>query len=191
MENFLSNFANTNATTNSTNGDIKVSPEFFGEFVISKGLLSMTINFYARVYKSIYENFISLDDWEINEKKNATFNGLPIDDIKKLINTMKDSGLSTIAEGLHIYDKEIEREIAIQIEQSKLFKSIFGNKARMLNALTDKEIEIVKVAHIIENYNNIALTDFVLKNYVYHDEDGNLTKPSLDKMQELYNELKN
>lgn len=190
MENFLTNFANTNTTTNSTKGDIKVSPEFFGEFVISKGLLSMTINFYARTYKSIYENFVSLDDWDVNEKKSVTFNGLPIDDIKKLINTMKDSGLSTIAEGLHIYDKEIEREIAIQIEQSKLFKSIFGKKARMLNALTDKEIEIVKLEYIIEKYHNIALTDYVLKNYLGYDEDNNVVKPTIEKLQEYINELK-
>lgn len=191
MENFLSNFANTNTTTNSTNGDIKVSPEFYGDFTINKGALSMTINFYARVYKSIYENFISFDDWDVNEKKNVTFNGLPIDDLSKLITTMKDSGLSTIAEGLHISDKELGIEIAIQIEQLKIFKSIFGKKARMLETLTDKEIEIVKIAYIIENYNNIALTDFVLKNYIHYNEEGVATKPSLEKLQELYNELKN
>ena len=62
MENFLSAFSNANTTISSSNVDIKVSPEFHGYFEIKKGLLSMQINFYARVYESKYENIISLDD---------------------------------------------------------------------------------------------------------------------------------
>ena len=73
MENFLSNFANTNTEVTSSNANISVSPEFFGTIDINKCGLKMKIHFYARVYKTKYENCISLDDWDINETSDISF----------------------------------------------------------------------------------------------------------------------
>lgn len=63
MENFLSNFANTNTEVTSNNANLSVSPEFYGTIDICKGSLTMKIHFYARVYEMQYENCISLNDW--------------------------------------------------------------------------------------------------------------------------------
>ena len=190
MENFLSNFANANTEVKSSNANLSVSTEFWGSIELNKGSLSMSIDFYSRLYKTRYENCISLDDWGVNEVSNINFNGIVIDDIVKLKDTMRNSGLSTMAYGLNIDDKDIKVQIAYQIQSSKLFKAIYGKSAIMLECLTDEEQKIKKLEYVIKNYDNKIIINQDMSLFLIEDEEGGKVDPSYDELIKMYNELK-
>ena len=189
MENFLSNFANTNTDVQSSNAKLNVSAEFYGTIDLYKGALSMTINFYARLYKSRYENYVSLDDWDINETNNIKFNGAPIDNIDMLKNSLINSGLSTLASGLDIDNDAIKIQIANQIEQSSLFKALYGKKALMLDRLSEEEIKVIRLEFAIKNYDNKSLANYELGMFSVIKEDGERVPASYGELVEMYNRL--
>lgn len=191
MENFLSNFANANTEVKSSNAKLSVSTEFWGSIELNKGLLSMSIDFYSRLYKTRYENCISLDDWGVNEINKINFNGIVIDDIEKLKDTMRNSGLSTMAYGLNIDDKDIKLQIAYQIQSSKLFKAIYGKSAIMLDCLTEEEQKIKKLEYVIKNYDNKALVKHDMSLFLIEDEEVGKVEPSYGKLMDMYKELTN
>lgn len=189
MEKFLSNFANANTEVQSSNAKLNVSAEFYGTIDLTKGALSMTINFYAKLYKSRYENYISLDDWDINETNNITFNGAPIDNIDMLKTSLINSGLSTLAHGLDIDNDIIKRQISQQIEQSGPFKALYGKKALMLDRLSDKELKLVRLYYAIQNYDEKKLASYEISMFLVYDEEGGKREPSYGELVEMYNQL--
>lgn len=192
MENFLSNFKNTNTEVTSNNANISISPEFWGTIDVIKGSLSVKLSFFARMYKTRYgSNLISLDDWDINEISDVSFGGMPIDCLDTLKTTMVNSGLKTVASSLEIDNKDYEKEICVQISKQKIFNSIFGKDAIMYNILSDKEKTNIKLTYLINNLNNIRINDHDLKDYLVKDEDGNNVKPTLEQLTEVYNKLNN
>lgn len=190
MENFLSNFANTNTEVKSNNANISISPEFHGSIDVSKGALTMKIHFYARVYKTHYENCISLDDWDINDKSDISFGGMPIDNLDALKATMISSGLTTAANGLNINDDDYKKEICLQLEKNNMFKDIFGKKARMFHSLSDEEKNKVKLKYVIDNYEQMSIGHFDVRDFLITDDEGNKIIPTINQLTELYNNLK-
>ena len=188
MENFLSNFANTNTEVTSSNAKLSATPEFYGTIDICKGALKMTITFYARVYRTRFENYISLDDWDINETSHISLGGMPINNLNLLITTMVNSGLTTAAKGLDISNEDNKREICIQLEQFKMFKDVFGKKARMLDILSDEEKKKVMLKFAIDNYDKMTLASEEVKNYITTDDEGNKVMPTIEQ---LTNQLNN
>lgn len=162
MENFLTQFTNEMAEIKAINSEIKVSPEFYGSINIEKGLLTMTIRFYARVYE-VYNkdsNMCGIDDWEVNEIKDIKFNGVVIDDLNKLTKSMEDSGLSTLAKNIKVTDDDLVLAIAKSIEDSKLFNAIFKG-GKLINTFPLKEQKRLKLEWLIANYSeNIYMNEF-------------------------------
>jgi hypothetical protein len=185
MENFLSNFENKNTEVKSTNANLSVSPEFYGEIEILKGSLKMKIAFFARVYKSKLENCIHIDDWDINEKKDITFGGMPIDNLDKLKETMNNSGLTTMARGLEITDNEFKKEICVQLEQYKAFKEIFGKKARMAELLSNEERRKLHLEYFINNYEEFTISSTYIADFLIIDEDGNKSMPTVEQLKQM------
>ena len=190
MENFLSKFANANTQVESSNANLSVTPEFYGTIDISKGALKMNVQFFSRLYKSRYENFVSIDDWEISATNNIEFDGIPVDDLSALKVSMRNSGLSTLANGLDIEDKQIKKEIATQIGQSKLFKAVYGKTAIMFETLSDDEKKKVYLRFAIDNYNNEAIRiNQELSMFLVDDEQGAKVNPSREQLVEMYKQL--
>lgn len=189
MENFLSQFANTNTEVQSNNAKLNVSAEFYGTIDISKGALNMTISFYARLYKSRYENYVSLDNWDISETNNITFNGAPIDNIDMLKTSLINSGLSTLASGLNIENDIFKVQIANQIEQSSLFKALYGKKALMLDRLSDDELKIIRLKFVIDNYDDKPKVNYELGMFLVENEEGEQVCASYGQLVEMYNQL--
>ena len=190
MENFLSKFANANTQVESSNANLSITPEFYGTIDISKGALKMNVQFFSRLYKSRYENFVSIDDWEISATNNIEFDGIPVDDLSALKVSMRNSGLSTLANGLDIEDKQIKKEIATQIGQSKLFKSIYGKTAIMFETLSEEHKKKVYLRFAIDNYNNEAIRiNQELSMFLVDDEQGTKVNPSREQLVEMYNQL--
>jgi hypothetical protein len=188
MENFLSKFANADTQVQSSNANLSVSAEFHGTIDISKGALKMSINFFARLYKTRYENFVSIDDWDVHETMGIEFDGIPVDDINALRQSMTNSGLSTLSKGLEINDNQIKKEIAIQIGQSKLFKSIYGKTAVMHDTLSDEDKKKVWLKYAIDNYHSNN-AEREINMFLVEDEEANKVAPSYEQLVEMYNQL--
>ena len=190
MENFLSKFANANTQVESSNANLSITPEFYGTIDISKGALKMNVQFFSRLYKSRYENFVSIDDWEISATNNIEFDGIPVDDLSALKVSMRNSGLSTLANGLDIEDKQIKKEIATQIGQSKLFKAVYGKTAMMIDMLSDDEKKKVYLKFAIDNYSKEAIRiNHELSMFSVDYGNGISGAPSYEQLVEMYNQL--
>lgn len=180
MENFLTQFTNEIKEVTQINSEINVSPEFHGHIDIAKGLLTMRIIFYARMYKMYNGNsdIIKLDDWEVNEVSDIKFNGIVVDDLSKLLKSMEDSGLSTLAKDLKVTDDEYKVQIAKAIEGCSLFKTIYSKKAFVIDKLSDSEQKKLRIEWLIKNYHNVAL--YQLSEFLI---DG--VKPTKEQLQKL------
>jgi hypothetical protein len=189
MENFLSQFANTDTKVQSSNAKLNVSPEFYGTIDVSKGSLSMTIHFYARMYKTKYETLVSLDDWDINETTDIKFNGVPIDSLAMLKQSMINSGLSTLASSLNIDNDDIAKQISIQIQGTNEFKTIFGDNAAMSNTLSEEEQNKIKLKFAIDNYDNKPLANYELGLFASTNEEGEKVPATYGELVEMYNNL--
>lgn len=184
MENFLSNFANTNTEVTSSNANLSVYPEFSGTIDITKGALTMKIHFYTRVYKMKYENCIGLDDWDISDTSEISFGGMPIDNISALKTMLTSSGLTTVANGLDISNDDHKKEICIQLEQCKMFKDIFGKKARMFFTLSDEDKKKVMLKFAIDNYDKMVIGSSDIQDFLITDDKGNKVMPTLEQLTE-------
>jgi hypothetical protein len=187
MENFLLNFANTNTEVKSSNANLSVSSEFYGTIDVTKGALTMKINFFARLYKMRYDNCVSLDDWDINDTTDISFGGMPIDNLSVLRTTLTNSGLTTIANGLDISNDEHKREICIQLEQCKTFRDIFGKKARMFNLLSKEEKTNLALKFAIANYDKMTISSSDIHDFLIIDEEGNKVMPTLEQLTNQLN----
>jgi hypothetical protein len=187
MENFLSNFANTNTEVTSNNANLSVSPEFWGAIDITKGSLTMKIHFFARVYKMKYDNCISLDDWDINDTTDISFAGMPIDSLSSLKTMLTNSGLTTVAQGLEITNDDYKREICIQLEQYMMLKDIFGKKARMFPLLSKEEKTNAALKFAIDNYNKMTISTSDIQDFLVKDEEGNKVLPTIEQLTNQLN----
>ena len=154
MENFLTQFTNEMKEVTQINSEISISPEFYGTINIAKGLLTMSVDFYARVYQ-IYNKeskLFKLDDWDAHTIKNIKFNGIVVDDLSKLTKSMEDSGLSTLSNNIKIKDADLKVQIANAIEGCDLFKYIYSDKAIMVDNLSEVEQKKLKIEWAISNY---------------------------------------
>lgn len=191
MENFLSNFANTNTQVQSNNANLSVSPEFHGTIDISKGALTMKIYFYARMYKMKYDNCVSLDDWDINDTSDISFAGMPIDNLSALKTMLTNSGLTTVANELVISNDDYKKEICNQIENNKAFKYLFGKKAIFFSNLTKIERDKIMLRFAIDNYGNDKVNiSSELNSFLVKGENDTKVQPTLEQLEEMYNSLK-
>jgi hypothetical protein len=190
MESILKQFENKNQEIKSSNLKSGFSFSLHGSFDIQKGSLKQTIDFYANLYESRYKGFIVVDDWDINERSNTEFSGIKVDDLDKLIESLKNSGLKSLAEGLRISNDEILVELSKQIECSDIFKRMYGDDFKMLDALSKEDREIVKIQNVIDNYGNHNQYD--IKPYLKKiDGSEDTREPSIQELQEIINQLKN
>lgn len=190
MENFLSNFANTNTEVTSSNAKISINPEFWGAIDITKGALKMNVHFYARTCQMTYENCVSLEDWDVNDRTDISFSGVLIDDLGKLKTTLINSGLTTVANGLNISDDDIKKQICIQISESKNFKDVFGKKAFIFDILSNEEKNKITLKYVIDNFDKMSLNNHHIREFLITHEEGYKVMPTIEQLKEMYNNLK-
>jgi hypothetical protein len=190
MESILKQFENKNQEIKSSNLKSGFSFSLHGSFDIQKGSLKQTIDFYANLYESRYKGFIDVDDWGVNEITNTEFSGIKVDSLSKLIESLKNSGLTSLAEGLDISDDEMLVELSKQIEINDIFKRMYGDDIKLFSTLTKDEKEIIKIQYVIDNYGNHNQYD--IKPYLKKiDGLEDTREPSIQELQEIINQLRN
>ena len=208
MKNLFEQFANGGGevTSNGLSSDFRLN--LSGSTTITKGGLSYTLCFYAYLAEMGIKNAVTIEDFDVNDSYDYTFNGIPIDSMDKLKTTLNNSGLSVVAQSLDVEWKDERKAVAKGVEKEKLFKKIYGKDAFMWEALTEHEQKLLKLQHFIDNYDTIAVGNYLIKDFVTEedkrDEEGMVitqgedkkpikvrVKPSRESLKELYIELNN
>ena len=208
MKNLFEQFANGGGevTSEGLNADFRLN--LAGSTTITKGGLSYTLCFYAYLGNMGIKNAVSIEDFDVSDSYDYSFSGVPVDNMNNLRDTLNSSGLSAIAKSLEVEWIDEKRAVAKEIEKEKLFKKIYGKDAFIWDALTEDEQKLLKLQHFIDNYDTIAVSSWIVRDFVTEedklDEEGRVitqgedkrpikvkVKPTLESLKELYIELNN
>jgi c-di-AMP phosphodiesterase-like protein len=175
-------------------GEIKVtsvketaSVELSGRFIIEKGNFKQEFSYWARTYEQ-FDNFAKIDDYEY-ETQSTMLGDLPIDNLNKLIQSLNDSGLSTLANSLGFSQEEIANAMRIHVQNHKTFKLVYGKKVELWDLLTQEERQAEILVHVINNYDTCG--DWLKKQcgVIIRDEEGNVVAnatPTKEQLQEKF-----
>lgn len=175
-------------------GEIKVtsvketaSVEVSGRFTIERGNFKQEFSYWARTYEK-FGVLAKVDEYEY-ETQSTMLGDLPIDNLGKLIQTLNDSGLSTLAKGLGFSQEDIATAMYTHIQNHKYFKAVYGKKVVLLDLLSAKEQEEETLAHVLNNYDTCE--DWLKRQcgVVGVDEEGNVIPnyiPTKDELQEKF-----
>jgi hypothetical protein len=200
MKNLFEQFANGNAEVTSKDFCINgTSIEFYGNITITKGGLSYNLDYSARLYEmKNLMGYVGVDDWEGHGATNYVFNGIPIDNFIEFRNTLTSSGLATVAKSLEVSYKEEGKQIAIELQNHKVFKKIYGKNTIIFDTLTEDEKNILKLEYCIANYSKLQPSNWLVVPFKEEirgtDEHGNVTTrkviPPIEVLVEKLTELK-
>lgn len=173
--------------------------EINGSFIIKKGELSYKQYFYSQLSTMQYKNCVCSDESYLDGTDDYKLGGLVIDNLTNLKNSLKDSGLSTIANSLEISDEDVRKQMFIRIANSELFKKVFGEDALLWDILEEDEKDFIKLEYAIERYDDLNEYASCLSKYVKleeeEQEDGTVKKkrikPTLEELKNALVELKN
>lgn len=105
MNKLFENFKNEEVKVTSENAVMEGTVRFSGSLRLVKGEMSETVSFDAQSflmnkYCDDEHKLVGLEDYDFYNRKDALFNGMPIDNVVKFRKTLEDSGLKTISDGL-------------------------------------------------------------------------------------------
>ena len=112
---------------------------------------------------------------------------MPIDSLSALKTMLTNSGLTTVANGLDITNDDQKREICIQLEQYKMFKDIFGKKARLFPLLSKEEKTQAALKFAIDNYDKMTIGLSDIHDFLVIDEEGNKALPTIEQLTNQLN----
>lgn len=160
-----------------------------GVFTLQKGSYTEEFYYNAMVCESHrLKGFIVIDDIDYEHNGNTSLGNLKIDNIHKFRESLQESGLTSLANTLCFSGEEIRNACSQIIAQSKLVKKAFKGLV-LLDALSSEEQNLVRIAHVVENYKDAS--DHEKKELLdIRDEEGNRIVPTLDQLVRLYQDKK-
>lgn len=163
------------------------SVEVSGRFTIERGNFKQEFSYWARTYEK-FGNLAKIDDYEY-ETQSTMLGDLPIDSLEKLVQSLNDSGLSTLAKGLGFSQEDIITAMHIHVQNHRVFKLVYGKKVELWDLLTKEEQQAEMLAHAINNYDTCG--DYHKKQcgVTILDEEGNVVSsaiPTKEQLQEKF-----
>lgn len=154
MNNLFNGLQVVGGETKVTSVSETASVEVSGKFIIERGNFKQEFSYWARTYDK-FDNYAKIDDYEFEQHK-STLGELPIDNLGKLIQTLNDSGLSTLAKGLGFSDDEVVAAMKEHIQEHKIFKAVYGKKVRLWDLLLSEEKELANLKFVVSNYDKCS-----------------------------------
>lgn len=130
------------------------SVEVSGKFSMERGNFKQEFSYWARTYEKL-GNYAKVDDYETEQHK-CTLGELPIDSLSKLVQSLNDSGLSTLANSLGFSSEEINNAMHQHIQEHKIFKAVYGKKCRLWDLLLSDEKELINLKFVVANYDKCS-----------------------------------
>lgn len=130
-----------------------MTPEFNGQMLIKKGMVSVRITWWSRVdmrqIGSVAYPTLDTTDYDI-QSETISIENVPIDDVKKFREGLKNNGMESISKELTISDEEIRTAIIESIPNNKEYKRLFGDMP-FWNTLSEAEKQWAILAAIMQN----------------------------------------
>lgn len=133
-------------------------------FKVIMGEFSFTQKSWMRIYKkeNVIEKFIVLDDID-GETKDFMIGSIPIDSILNFKKTLRDAGLTQLANKFEVTDTEIDILLFKEIRNCQSVKKFFG-EFEIWNCLSHDERLKHELNFLIENYDTLS-KEFIQSKY--------------------------
>jgi hypothetical protein len=168
--------------------DERCIPEICGHFSLIKGTFKQTFNYWAKVYETKnIKGVVYLDDSDYDLE--STYIGdCPIDSISKFRETLKNSGMGTVANTLEFSSDEVRNAIEKVIQNNKSLELFFGRGVRVRELIPNEQWVKMLLVDVIDNYDNRS--EHEKNNHLFNvriqDEIGFATREQLiEKLQSL------
>jgi hypothetical protein len=114
---------------------------------------------------------------------------ITIDNIHKLKETLKNSGLATLANSLGFTSDECKQAEYNVIENHKMFKACFGENTKLWELVPKEEQDKIKLQYVIDNYDSVG--DYEKKGCGVEVVDGvgNVVKDGVPTKEQLIEKL--
>jgi hypothetical protein len=173
------NNASITSTLKNDTSDLRAG----GRLVVTKGIISIELNYWTNVWKHRIDGYIVADDWDWDTL--YTFvSGVKVDSLSKFNEGLTNMGLSSISESLKITNEEIRDEIMKAVDVSPSVRSLFPGK-KLFNSLSREQKRKIILDDAIVNYDK---ADAWQLNNLGLSESPN-TLPSLEQLIEIQKSL--
>lgn len=182
MKNLFEGLANQNnakatyVATKDTSG-LRVG----GHIKITKGILSVDLSYWGDVWTSKYDGCINLDDWDY-DIMNTYISGVKIDSISKFSESLKNMGLSSVADSLQINQEDIKEQVFLAVADSTSVKKFYDNHIFFTGLPFEQKRKIV-LDYAIKNYDKV--NNWELEAYGLNHPDSPKEKASLEYLTKL------
>ena len=153
-----------------------------GTLVVTKGMLSLEVNYWSGVYESNrYSKYLHTDDldWDYG---NYYINGIKIDSISKFNEGLNNMGLSSISKLMEIETCEIRTEVLKALFNDKTIPRVFDGMV-FFDSLSYEEQKQLLIDLAIHDYERVYKHDMVKYGIIEQSED----KPSYEEFLERIN----
>jgi hypothetical protein len=156
--------------------------ELSGVFRLQKGNFIQEFYYWGRVYEK-FKDIVQVEDYDY-EWRDCSLGSMPIDNLQTFKDTLKNAGLSTLSNKLGFNDEEILNGMYTHIKKHKSFNLLFDKKAKIFNAMSQKEKDYNTSLFVIENYDTCG--DYLKQNCGIHllDDEGKKIIPTLEQITE-------
>jgi hypothetical protein len=154
-----------------------------GLIKIIKGALSVDLNYWGEVWKSKYEGYVSLDDWDY-DMSNTYISDVKIDSLSKFNEALKNMGLSSVADSLKISEEDIKEQVYLAVANSPSVKKFYDGKV-LFTGLTFEQKRKIVLDYSISNYDKAQAWE--LNNLGLSESPSTL--PSLEELTKLSKQL--
>lgn len=189
--NFLENLKGLNCDAKSTNVSAYLSFNFDGCIKLERGVFSLQISFYAKIYETKHKGVISIDDWDVHDTSDYMFDGLATN-ITKLREQITQWGFESVCEKLKFTSAEEKTAIAMAMLEDETLKKVFGKKFKVWDLLSVDEQKLLELQYVVENFKGCGdhLKNEVAKHYKIGELVGVSPKiPTLEEYQAKLAEL--
>jgi hypothetical protein len=158
-----------------------------GNVTLTRGGLSVRVNFYGRVCESRYKGFFIFEDYDWDtDVQSLTIGKIPVDNVHDFIKTLRSSGLITLADSFELNRDEIKQNIFETLEEMPRVKKFFGKGWKSFDALPINEQLKMRLDWVIENYNTCG--SYMINGFGIELLEGN-TQATLEQLIEYRSKL--
>jgi hypothetical protein len=153
-----------------------------GSLIVTKGMLSLKVNYWAGVYESNrYSKYLHTDDldWDYD---NYYINGVKIDSISKFNEGLNNMGLSSISKLMEIEQNEIRTEVLKVLFSDENISKMFDGMV-FFDSLSNEEQKQLFIDLAIQDYDKAYPYDMKRHGIIEQSEE----KPSYEEFLERIN----
>ena len=153
-----------------------------GEFLISRGGYSKVVNFWGDADNSSYDKYFTLCDLDYSTNENECKIGeIPIDDVNKFRNGLRDHGMTTLADSFDFTSDEVREAIYKALNTMPDVIKFFGKGYKCLESLSENERRLLYLDDVIARFDKIS--DYSKKDFGIPYDTETQNHPTIEELK--------